>query len=173
MSGARPKARLACMEQPVPALGPDYRVVTVVPWAVGHDLEVEGLVDCDPDRAMRAAHALLTYAIDNKPELLTDDGENFYAQLIACELAEVMQRAIEQRMRASPPTGVMMELETKARWEFDEKMFVSQAAARQRGLREVRDLVRALVEAASEPDATSRTLMLSGLVPEIGRVTRS
>jgi hypothetical protein len=173
MSDARPKLRMACMEQPVPALGPDYRVVTVVPWAVGCDLEVEGLVDCDPDRAMRAAHALLTYAIDQKPELLSDDDQNFFAKLIAGELAEVMQRAVEQRMRSSPPAGVMFELERRASVEFDEKMFVSQEAARRRGLREVRDLVRSLVEAASEPDATSRTLMLSGLVPEIGRVVRS
>jgi hypothetical protein len=147
-------------------------LVQVCPFTPDGDFVSESLVDCDPERALWAAWMLVTYAVKRKPELASPDKpDNLWALGIALELGELMQRVVEQRMRTDPPKGLIADLDARADWRHEENVTVTLLTARRVGLRSAQRLIQDLVIAASEPDATTRVQMLSGLVPDIARAT--
>ena len=81
-----------------------------------------------------------------------------------------MQRVIFDLMQDREPNALTRMIAREADYRVEERLIGVREAARQRGLGEAANLVRALVAIAAEGDVTARAAALAAIAPELRRV---
>jgi hypothetical protein len=143
---------------------PDHGTVIIV----GIGPEAKGMRPVPPRHALQGAELLVDLALTAEPEWARKADVGPLASLLS-RLWEATAYALSAILEHPEASHLRAYLDREVQRRVDEQLTVVRTAARERGLKDARQIINRLVELVGEGNADLRMIGLSQVYPEVTR----
>jgi hypothetical protein len=153
--------RACCVEYALEGYGPIVMV--------GVEPTTRGVRQCPPRHALQGAELLIDHAFTLEPHLATKSADITPLASLLSRLWRASAYALSSLIESSEGGHLRDWLHLEVKKRVDEECALARTAARERGLRDAREVIGKLIAIIGEPNADLRNIALAQVYGEVTR----